>query len=82
MDFFPGIGRLRILPDKLRRLPRPPIFWFLGGNGGSVQGEKRNLIQSSKLKKSTGYFSFVLISTKQPPSSGSKTKLVRSVKLT
>jgi len=79
-DFLPGKGRLRRLPES--RLLRLPEEGKMGGSAGSMQGEKRYLIQSSTLKKSTGYFSFVLISTKQLPSSGSKTKLVRKVKLT
>ena len=82
IDFFPGIGRLSKLEDMLSKLPKPPDCWLHGGSGGSVQGDNRYLIQSSILKKSTGYFSLVLMSKKQPPSSGSKTKLVRNVKFT
>jgi hypothetical protein len=82
IDFFPGMGRLSKLEDLWSSPPRPPDGGFRGGNGGSVQGDQRYLIQSSTEKKSTGNFSLVLISKKHPPSSGSNTKLVRRVKLT
>ena len=81
-DFLLGIGRFSRLPGMLSKPPKAPEAGFFGGNGGSVQGDHLYLIQSSMLKKSTGYFSLVFISTKQPPSSGSNTKLVRSVKFT
>ena len=63
-DFLPEIGRFNKLLGRLRRLLRL-VGGNRGGRGGSTQGENRYLIQSSTLKKSTGYFSLVFISTKQ-----------------
>lgn len=63
--------------------PRRDFFsGWREGKAGAIQGEKAYSFQESTLKKSTGYSSFVCLSMKHLPFSGSSTKLVRNVKFT
>ncbi len=55
---------------------------IMGCSGGLMQGDRLNSFQVSGLKNSKSYLSPVCLSMKHRPSSGSKAKLVRNVKLT
>lgn len=64
-DFVPGSSCRLVKLRCFKMFASPPVGCDLGGSGGSVQGDHLYLIQSSTLKKSTGYSSFVVLPIKQ-----------------